>query len=187
MIKDNYSRDHRLYFAYGSDMNLKQIRSRCVSPEIVAAALLENHRISFFGHSYIWDGGIETIIESAGENMWGVVFKLDFGDALQLDSYLDVRLDGAGPFFHFPLKVTDKYGNVYHTMTYKKNMLGEFMPPSREYMDYIIEGAMHNGLPDEYVCRLGGITVKEASYPVPMGAVSPRTGCTGCDDLLTGR
>jgi len=186
MINDNYSRDHRLYFAYGSDMHPEQIEKRCITPEFVAVAKLENHRVSFFGHSYVWDGGLETIVKSCGDNLWGVLYKLDFGDALQLDSFLDVRLDGTGPYFHSPVKVEDVHGNIYYAITYKKNMLGAFMPPSKGYMDYITEGGRANGLPDDYVERLRGIEVKKAKYHVPMGSVAQRTGCSGCDDLLEG-
>lgn len=44
-----------LYFAYGADMNLQQIRSRCGRPAVVGAARLEDQRMSFYGHTEIWD------------------------------------------------------------------------------------------------------------------------------------
>jgi len=39
------------YFAYGSNMNKKQIHARCVHPKTVAVARLPHHQIAFFGYS----------------------------------------------------------------------------------------------------------------------------------------
>jgi len=47
-----------LYFAYGANMNLQQIRSRCNSPVAVSIARLANHRLGFYGYSGVWDGAL---------------------------------------------------------------------------------------------------------------------------------
>ena len=183
-MKDEFSRPYRLYFAYGPDINPKYIRSRCYDPEVVAVARLSGHRLAFFGNSPIWDGAQETVVRDDAEDVWGVVYKMSFYDGYELDSYQDVRLDGAGPYFHYPVRVQGTDGNEYLALIYKKNMLGDEKQPSREFMDVIVKGAEQMGLPDEYVKKLRKYTVKTATYAVPLPTMPRRTECAGCDDLL---
>ena len=108
-----YSKSCHLYFMYGSDMNDGQIRERCSNPEVFAVARLPDHRISFHGYQRTWDGGEETIIPCVGEDTWGVIYKLSFVDAEKLDTRQDVRMDGAGRYFHCPVDVFDILGFFY--------------------------------------------------------------------------
>ena len=64
------------YFAYGSNMNLQQIRSRCSRPVALAVARLANHRLAFYGHTNIWDGAMETVEPEPCHEVWGVIFRL---------------------------------------------------------------------------------------------------------------
>ncbi len=183
-MTDEFSRDYRIYFAYGPDINQKYIRSRCFDPEILAVAKLSDHRLAFYGHTQIWDGAQETVEHSDGSEVWGVVYKMSFYDGYELDSYQDVRLDGAGPYFHYPVKVEGTDGQIYYPLIYKKNLLGAETLPSREYMDVIIRGAEEMGLPSDYIKTLKMIETKAASYAVPLPTMPRRTECSGCDDLL---
>ncbi|MGE4319498.1 MAG: gamma-glutamylcyclotransferase [Deferribacterales bacterium] len=183
-MTDEYSRDYRVYFAYGPDINQKYIRSRCFGPEILAVARLSGYRLSFYGNSQIWDGAQETLERSEGDEVWGVVYKMSFYDGYELDSYQDVRLDGAGPYFHYPVTVEGTDGQMYYPLIYMKNLTGDEKPPSREYMDVIIRGAEEMGLPPEYIKSLKKIETKSASYAVPLPTMPRRTECSGCDDLL---
>lgn len=181
---DNYTRDYRLYFAYGADMLDEHIRTRCFSPEFVAVAKLTGHRLTFFGHSYIWDGACETVVSDDSSDVWGVVYKLSDYEGLELDSYQDVRLDGAGQYFHYPVTVTDTDGNTHYPLIYKKNLLGEETLPSEPYMDVIIAGATDRKLPNDYTVKLKGYKTKQATYEVPLPTMPRRIECGGCDDLL---
>lgn len=181
---DQYTRDSRIYFAYGSDMNTEQLKLRVFRYEVLGVAVLEGFKLDFHGHTFVWDSALETVSGEEGEQVWGVVYKLSSSDGQQLDSYMDVRLDGTGPYFHYPAAVTDTFGNRHYVYLYRKNMLGAVLPPSKEYMNLIVEGAKQHGLPEGYVNKLKTIKTKNAEYAVPMGAIQPRIGCTGCDDLL---
>lgn len=166
MTRKNRTANH-LFFAYGSNMNPGQIASRCFKPEACAVACLPGHQLSFFGFSRRWDGGEATVIPKAGEDVWGVVYKLTLSDSERLDSWQDVRLDGTGAYFHYPTVVMDAKGNEYPVLLYKRFLSGEPCNPSREYMDAVISGALFHGLSATYVEKLRGIATVKASFPVP--------------------
>jgi len=157
-----------LYFAYGSNMNLQQIRSRCSRPTVVAVARLADHRMSFYGHSEIWDGAVETVEPAPGEEVRGVLFRLSSLDWERLDLWQDARLDGGGQYFHLPVTVTDLVGKAHRVRLYKKDVQGAPRVPSQEYLEYIARGATENGLPSSYVEALLQQNAHKASYSVPM-------------------
>lgn len=157
-----------LYFAYGSNMNLSQIRSRCSRPEAISAACLKDHRLVFCGHSDVWDGGMETVEPAPGMDVWGVLFSLSNMNWERLDLWQDARMDGGGLYFHIPMIVEDMEGHEHYVRLYKKDVQKEPTKPSREYLDFIVQGAIENGLPRFYIDALKAITSKPALYPVPM-------------------
>jgi hypothetical protein len=167
MMRDFFSKDYQLFFAYGSNMNEGQIRSRCQKPEVFAMAWLPDHEVSFFGYSARWDGGEATVMSRPGQDVWGVVYKLSFADAERLDSWQGVRLDGGGPYFHFPTEVTDARGVTYPVLLYKKDILNAGQRPSAEYLGHIVQGALARGLPPSYVEHLRKTQTITAGYPVP--------------------
>lgn len=159
------------YFAYGSNMNSVQMQKRCAKPRVVAIARLADYRIAFFGHSKIWDGAQETVVRDPGHGVWGVVYEIGNMDQERLDAWQDVRMDGTGPYFHYPARVKGVGGQIYTVLFYKKDLLGEPRRPSKTYLDFIIAGAKEKQLPAEYIDELEGIESSPASYPVP----KPRT------------
>lgn len=185
-MKDAYDLPHRLYFAYGSNLNPGQMAARCSKPKVLTVARLANHQIAFHGHSKKWDGGEETAIPQPGEDLWGVVYQLSFSDAEYLDSWQDVRLDGTGPYFHYPTVVTDEQGNRYPVLLYKKDLLSDPQMPSEEYLNFIVAGAKAHGLPRDYLARLQTIATRKASYAVPKQSRFDRSilfdRCSGCGE-----
>jgi hypothetical protein len=157
-----------LYFAYGSNMNLSQISSRCSRPVAIAVACLKDHRLVFCGHSDIWDGGIETVEPAPGEEVWGVLFSLSNMNWERLDLWQDARMDGGGMYFHIPMVVADTQGHEHYVRLYKKDIQKEPTKPSREYLDFIVQGAVQNGLPRSYTDALRSRPAKPALYPVPL-------------------
>ncbi len=174
-----------LYFAYGANLNLAQMRQRCPKPCVVGIACLPGYRIGFYGHSVKWDGAMETIVPDPQSEVWGVLYQLDAFEWQQLDSYQDVRANGRGAYFHFPVEVQDMQQSVITAITYKKDILGKPERPSSEYLNLIIQGACEHGLPESYVAALSGISTKPALYAVPRKQRNdrpPSGGCSGCTD-----
>lgn len=156
------------YFAYGSNLNLTQMKQRCSNPKVLGIARLPGYRVEFYGYSDIWDGAQEAVIIDPESEVWGVVYELQFSDWDQLDMYEDVRLNGTGAYFHYPVDVIDTQQGIIDAIMYKKNILGEGQPPSAEYLDFIIQGATEQGLPAEYIAILQNRKTKPASYTVPV-------------------
>jgi hypothetical protein len=156
------------YFAYGSNMNLSQMQQRCSSPKVVGVARLPGYRVEFYGDSAIWDGAQETVIPDLQAEVWGVLYQLQFFDCEQLDMYVDVRFDGTGPYFHYPVDVIDSEQGTIDAMIYKKDKCGEVTSPSKEYLNFIIQGAKEQGLPAGYIALLANKVTKPATYPVPL-------------------
>lgn len=177
-------------FVYGSDMHESQIGSICSKPVVVGIARLADHRMAFHGYTPLWDGALETVVSSPGHDLWGVVHELGSRDAQRLDAWHDARLDGSGPFFHWPAKVVDTNGVTHKVLLYLKDILGPATLPSREYLEYILEGARRRGLPRAYVAELADMESRAASYPVPlkpfMQHLDANDSCASCGGLTTG-
>jgi len=158
------------YFAYGSNMNLRQIGSRCSRPLAVGVARLADHRLSFYGHSETGDGAIETVEPSPGDEVWGVMFSLGRLDWERLDDWQGARMDGGGMYFHFPDMVSDLNGQAHNVRFYRMDVQGDPRNPSLEYLEYIARGAKENGLPPTYIEALMKRRADRASYTVPLRA-----------------
>ncbi|WP_081722318.1 gamma-glutamylcyclotransferase family protein [Geminisphaera colitermitum] len=177
-----------LYFAYGADMNGEQLALRGVRPAVVSIARLPGHRVEFFGYSRTWDGGMETVVTSPGADVWGVLYQLSFQDGEVLDVWQDARQDGGGAYFHYPTEVIDKDGRGHLVLLYKKDVLGAPQPPSRDYLEFVVQGAVERGLPASYVNELRQKASKAAEFPVPRRGKFSRAflagGCAECSGAL---
>ncbi len=173
------------YFAYGSNMNLRQIGAHCSRPAAICAARLADYRLEFCGHSEVWDGALETVAPMPGHEVWGVLFALSPLDWERLDLWQDARLDGGGMYFHFPVTVTDMEGQAHGARIYKKDIQGVPQDPSREYLEHIVCGAARNGLPPYYIEALKKRKTIKSSYLVPRQAnlnlgEAAGVSCTDC-------
>lgn len=178
-----------LFFAYGSNMHPDQIAARCLGAAFLGPARLDGYRLAFFGQSFVWDGGLETVAPAPGWELWGVLYALSHLDADSLDAWQDARFNGTGTYFHFPVTVTDLAGASHEALLYKKDMLGPPRKPSSAYLEHIAQGAEARGLPPAYVAALRALPAKKAAYPVPIacregGGVLRATTCADCGSLL---
>lgn len=175
----------RLYFAYGSNLNLEQMKQKCSNPRVLSIARLDGYKIGFYGYSSTWDGAVETVIPDVQSEVWGVLYQLDAGGWESLDNCQDARADGTGAYFHYPVEVmVDKQQIIQEATIYKKDRLGQPQLPSTEYLSVIVQGAKEQGLPENYVAALQNIATKSASYQVPHRPAYSRVGfsggCQGC-------
>lgn len=186
IMKDAYDRNFSLHFTYGSNMNEAQIRQRCQSPEVVGVARLPGFRLAFLGNSKQWDGAEETVVSSPGDEVWGIVYKLTHDDAQKLDAWQDVRIDGTGPYFHYPADVEAQDGTHYSVVFYRRDLKEDGHLPSTEFLNFIIESAQKRGLPTDYIEKLRQMPSRPASYPVPKRVPFHRfessdCGCSECE------
>ncbi|XP_049641273.1 gamma-glutamylcyclotransferase isoform X2 [Suncus etruscus] len=78
-----------LYFAYGSNLLRQRIHLRNPSAQFCCVARLQDYKLDFGNAqgktSETWHGGIATIFESPGDEVWGVVWKMNKSNLSSLD------------------------------------------------------------------------------------------------------
>jgi hypothetical protein len=104
---------------------------------------LENYKLGFTRHSDDRNGGVADIISSHGDFCWGVVF-----DVTQTD--LDILDEKEGVKYGSYRRFTLPNGMVTYEVVQKEKCV----QPSNKYVDIIIEGARHYGLPPDWIKHL---------------------------------
>jgi hypothetical protein len=65
------------YFAYGSNMNYKQMRERCPSCKFIGRFFLENYKFVYDGYSKTRNGTVANIVELNNAIVWGGLFEIN--------------------------------------------------------------------------------------------------------------
>jgi len=121
----------RLYLAYGSNMNLRQMSHRCPTAKVVGKALMRNWRLLFCGAA--------TIERFKGSNVPVLVWELQPKDEAALDAY-----EGWPRMYRKEsVRVTLK-GKQVRAMVYIMNDTRQH-PPSTGYYETIREGYISAG------------------------------------------
>lgn len=102
----------KLYFAYGSNMNLNQMAFRCPDAEVVESVRLEGYRLAFRTNG--GGNGVATILPEEGSYVDGVLWRISERDEQHLDHY-----EGF-PFLYGkePVTVTNQDGVRREIMAY---------------------------------------------------------------------
>ena len=142
---------HR-YFAYGSNLEPVQMKRRCPSHRVVGRATLPGHRLVFPVRSGgDWGGGVAGIepCDAPDATVHGVLFEVDDADLAALDRYEAVA---EGMYRRERVTVHLEDGGATESWTYyaTPDPTGP-SPPSRRYLNAILAGARHHGLPGSYV------------------------------------
>lgn len=74
-----------LYFAFGSNLNSKQMKQRCPSAKFIDVARLEGYELEFAGWSNGWGGSVANVASAKGEYVPGVVWQISRKDRATLD------------------------------------------------------------------------------------------------------
>ena len=163
------SQPKKLYFAYGSNMDVQQMSYRCPNAEVVRSVRLENYRLAYRGAGYA------TILPEQGSHVDGVLWSITTIDEIKLDRY-------EGFPRHYAkqrITVKAKDGTEIEAMVYvmQPPMRDHPKLPSQEYFDTVLRGKQQFGfsVPDtiaeinrtyQEICTL---TQKQKKGP-------PRTG-----------
>lgn len=121
------------YFAYGSNLNQKQMRERCPESKPLFAAVLPNYRLAFAGWSRAWRGGKATIRSSSGGKVSGAVYEVTEACLRQLDKH------EAG-YQRLNVTVFNEDNEPVAAVTYIQTGLAEDATPSAEYLAVIQQG-----------------------------------------------
>ncbi len=147
------------YFAYGSNMNLDQMRERRVSYENSRRALLRDYKLGFTKTSKRYNAGVADIVESRDDVVEGVLYEVTEEGMATLDKFEGVNQN---TYKRMKVMVQLEDGEKLEAITYKVVSAEEpFIPPSKEYMNKIIKGAEIHKLSSNYIQRLKAIPLKE--------------------------
>jgi hypothetical protein len=136
----------RLYFAYGSNMDLAQMATRCPGARVVEGAVLEGRRFIIAARGYA------NVVPASGEAVFGLLWDLPPADEASLDRYEGVR---PGFYRKDECEVLTTGGRNVGALLYLAAETGTG-EPRPGYLEAIVAAARHHGLPADYVAQLEG-------------------------------
>ena len=136
-------------------MSLNRIKRRAPTATVISPGFIKAHQLQF--HKKSRDGsGKATILETGEEEdlVWGVLVEIAFKDKLSLDI-----AEGLGRgYSEKRIEVFDG-SRLWYAQTYvaQEGYLQSGLNPYCWYLDYMVAGALENGLPSWYVRWLKGL------------------------------
>ena len=143
-----------LYFAYGSNMDLEQMGSRCPASVPVGTARLARHRVVVMREGYA------SVVRDPRRTVWGLLWDLALADVAPLDRYEGVS---GGLYTKAHLPVLAGQGPRRALVYLGRN--GGPGVPRPGYMEGVVAAARKAGLPERYLAEL--------SAHIPFGAKLP--------------
>lgn len=130
------------YFAYGSNLNKKQMLERCPDNRPRFTATLHNYKLVFAGWSRLWRGGVASIKPFRGEMVPGGIYEISDRDLRRLDKH-----EGY-PDTYDRIKVTlnRETGEPVEAVTYIRLSQSEETKPAPEYLAIVQQGYRDWGL-----------------------------------------
>jgi len=130
----------RPYFAYGSNMDPEQFRSRCPQSRVLGPATLADHRF------IITTRGYASIEPHVGSLVHGVLTALTEADEAALDSFEGVR----HCIYRKDSMVVGLDGGELTALVYVDNETAHGRPKPG-YLERVLRGARHHGFPPHAV------------------------------------
>ncbi len=130
------------YFAYGSNLNQRQMVERCPDSEPKFIASLPNYKLVFVGWSRQWRGGVASIRRFSGERVPGAIYEVSDRDLKRLDNYQGFPSN----YNRLNVTVFDEDGEPVEVITYIKSVQSEETQPSKEYLSLIQQGCRDWGI-----------------------------------------
>ena len=124
------------YFAYGSNLNKKQMLERCPDSKPWFMATLHNYKLIFVGWSRQWRGGVASIKPFRGDRVPGAIYEVSDTDLKQLDKYEGYPND----YNRLNVTVVNEDGDAVEVVTYIKIRQSEETHPSKEYLAVLQQG-----------------------------------------------
>ena len=129
-----------LYFAFGSNLNRKQIKRRCKNSRFISRHILKNYQL-VFRSKY----GAADIQKKKGSSVLGAIYSINKADEKKLDAYEE-----------FPKVYVKKYFKIWgkKVMFYYMSSKTKQTNPSKRYLSSIIQGYKDCGYKDSHVLVL---------------------------------
>jgi len=127
------------YFAYGANLNRKQMLERCPDSKPKFMVTLPNYKLIFAGWSRKWRGGVATIKRFGGEKVLGGIYDVSEQCLRQLDRYEE-------GYDRLKVTVFTEVDEPIEAITYIKSGQLEETQPSKEYLALTQQGYRDWGL-----------------------------------------
>lgn len=128
----------KLYIAYGSNLNLNQMKYRCPTTKLVGKGVVENYELQFKGMPHC---SYATIAPCVGNSVPVALWKLQQRDEKLLDRYEGYP----SHYFKQDLAVKLDNGSELSAMVYIMNLRQEFGLPSESYYSTVAQGYKNCG------------------------------------------
>lgn len=151
-----------LYFAYGSNMDWAQMKTRCPSVTFVGVARLADHRLAFTRKSVNRGCGVADVVHETGRSVWGAVFQpseLDVGALDKSEGYRPGREKNSYWRRECMVFLDGDENRPVTAQTYFGDPQPDPPLPNQAYKDLILGGARHWHLPALYIAELEAIEV----------------------------
>ncbi len=132
----------KLYFAYGSNLWLQQMKERCPNHKIVGNGILKGYRW------IISERGYANIVKSSQDEVQGAVYEISDSDESTLDIKEGVR-NGA---YRKEMMTVEVDGQSLKCLVYVDPIEHEGKP-KQEYIERINKGILDSKLSSEYINR----------------------------------
>ena len=132
-----------LYIAYGSNLNLGQMKHRCPTAEVVGTAELEGYDLLFRGSRH---SAVATVEPLEGGKVPVLLWKLKPQDERALDVY-----EGWPSFYRKEIHEIELGGKTVPAMVYVMNDGHDYGEPSSYYYNTIREGYESAGFDMDYL------------------------------------
>lgn len=167
------------YFAYGSNLNTAAIAEWCKhhghrpptfkSPR---PAILDNYRLCFPVFSEYWGGGTADIVYDPGKYVAGALFELGDHEMKILDQKVARRVENdreTGTYKRINITVSLLgRSDPIPAVTYQGVSIEKYhIPPTKPYMDSLLQGAYNVGLSMMWVAYLQSFSIQEGRAPRP--------------------
>jgi AIG2-like family len=151
-----------IYFAFGSNMDPAQMRARCPSHRVLGVAYLQDHALCFPRRSPTRACATAGLVTAKGDGVWGVLYALEETeiDALhEAEGYAPNRPAHQNRHVLIEVEVWQggPGGHAVAAVLYRAQPDGSSVLPSEKYMQHLISGAEHYGLPAAYIRTLRAI------------------------------
>lgn len=133
----------KLYIAYGSNLNMEQMRHRCPAAQFIGTGVIENYELQFKGSTH---GAHATIARADGKAVPVGVWRIQKPDETRLDFYEGYHKTGYRYYDKEQIDVKMPDGSSLRGMVYIMDPKMDFGCPSKSYCDTIREGYRDCGL-----------------------------------------
>ena len=138
------------YFAYGSNLDLPQMKRRCPSSKLISKGTLSGHRLTFNRFSSGWGGGVADVIQEQDSKVWGLIFEIAYSDLERLDMYEGCYKDQTSLYERWKAVIDTPDGQVCDVWVYTVVEKQKFVQPTLEYLQIIKDAAVRWDFPKVY-------------------------------------